>query len=133
MVLNVAFNYSSRSEIVDAVQAYVDEGNPVATLDELDGVIVAADFASSDYHATLYFSSCGVVGALLVCFLATVYPALGAARLEVALDPVALANYKDALDKPAGQLTGATLSSIRTSVLFTICGCWPSQRRAGLP
>ena len=34
MVLNVAFNYSSRSEIVDAVRAYVDEGNPLAELDE---------------------------------------------------------------------------------------------------
>ena len=34
MVLNVAFNYSSRSEIVDAVRAYVDEGNRVAELDE---------------------------------------------------------------------------------------------------
>ncbi len=30
MVLNVAFNYSSRSEIVDAVLAYVDDGNPVS-------------------------------------------------------------------------------------------------------
>ncbi len=37
MVLNVAFNYSSRSEIVDAVQAYVDDGNPLAELDE-DGL-----------------------------------------------------------------------------------------------
>ena len=34
MVLNVAFNYSSRLEIVDAVRAYVDEGNRVAELDE---------------------------------------------------------------------------------------------------
>jgi undecaprenyl diphosphate synthase len=34
MVLNVAFNYSSRSEIVDAVRSYVDEGNRVAELDE---------------------------------------------------------------------------------------------------
>jgi undecaprenyl diphosphate synthase len=34
MVLNVAFNYSSRSEIVDAVQAYVSDGNPLAQLDE---------------------------------------------------------------------------------------------------
>jgi undecaprenyl diphosphate synthase len=34
MVLNVAFNYSSRSEIVDAVRAYVDEGNPLSELDE---------------------------------------------------------------------------------------------------
>lgn len=34
MVLNVAFNYSSRSEIVDAVRAYVDDGNNLAQLDE---------------------------------------------------------------------------------------------------
>jgi undecaprenyl diphosphate synthase len=34
MVLNVAFNYSSRSEIVDAVRAYADDGNPLAELDE---------------------------------------------------------------------------------------------------
>ncbi|MEA2025827.1 MAG: polyprenyl diphosphate synthase [Chloroflexota bacterium] len=34
MVLNVAFNYSSRSEIVDAVHAYVDAGNDLARLDE---------------------------------------------------------------------------------------------------
>ena len=34
MVLNVAFNYSSRSEIVDAVRAYVDDGNPLTELDE---------------------------------------------------------------------------------------------------
>jgi len=34
MVLNVAFNYSSRSEIVDAMQAYVNDGNDVAELDE---------------------------------------------------------------------------------------------------
>ena len=34
MVLNVAFNYSSRSEIVDAVKAYVDDGNSLAELDE---------------------------------------------------------------------------------------------------
>jgi len=37
MVLNVAFNYSSRSEIVDAVQAYVADGNDLAQLDE-DGL-----------------------------------------------------------------------------------------------
>ena len=34
MVLNVAFNYSSRSEIVDAVKAFVDDGNSLAELDE---------------------------------------------------------------------------------------------------
>ena len=33
-VLNVAFNYSSRSEIVDAVRAYVEAGNDPAALDE---------------------------------------------------------------------------------------------------
>ena len=30
MVLNVAFNYASRTEIVDAVRAYVDDGNELA-------------------------------------------------------------------------------------------------------
>lgn len=34
MTLNVAFNYSSRTEIVDAVRAYVDDGNELALLDE---------------------------------------------------------------------------------------------------
>lgn len=34
MVLNVAFNYSSRAEIVDAVRAYVDDGNNLMDLDE---------------------------------------------------------------------------------------------------
>jgi undecaprenyl diphosphate synthase len=34
MVLNVAFNYSSRSEIVDAVRAYVDDGHSLARFDE---------------------------------------------------------------------------------------------------
>ena len=34
MVLNVAFNYSSRSEIVDAVKAFVDDGNDLVDLDE---------------------------------------------------------------------------------------------------
>ena len=34
MTLNVAFNYSSRSEIVDAVRAYVDDGNDLSQLDE---------------------------------------------------------------------------------------------------
>lgn len=34
MVLTVAFNYSSRAEIVDAVRAYVDGGNAIADLDE---------------------------------------------------------------------------------------------------
>ncbi len=34
MVLNVAFNYSSRAEIVDAVRAYLDAGRDPADLDE---------------------------------------------------------------------------------------------------
>ncbi len=34
MVLTVAFNYSSRSEIIDAVQAYLADGNDPAALDE---------------------------------------------------------------------------------------------------
>ena len=34
MTLNVAFNYSSRTEIVDAVHAYVASGNDPAKLDE---------------------------------------------------------------------------------------------------
>jgi undecaprenyl diphosphate synthase len=34
MVLNVAFNYSSRAEIIDAVKAYVDDGNRLLELDE---------------------------------------------------------------------------------------------------
>ena len=34
MTLNVAFNYSSRSEIVDAVRAYLEDGRDLAGLDE---------------------------------------------------------------------------------------------------
>jgi undecaprenyl diphosphate synthase len=34
MVLNVAFNYSSRTEIVDAVRAFVDDGNSLLDLDD---------------------------------------------------------------------------------------------------
>jgi undecaprenyl diphosphate synthase len=34
MVLNVAFNYSSRSEIVDAVRAYAADGKDLVELDE---------------------------------------------------------------------------------------------------
>jgi len=34
MVLTVAFNYSSRSEIVDAVRAYADAGNDLSEFDE---------------------------------------------------------------------------------------------------
>ena len=50
MVLNVAFNYSSRSEIVDAVLAYVDDGNPVSGLDEegLASYLYSADLPDPD-------------------------------------------------------------------------------------
>ena len=50
MVLNVAFNYSSRSEIVDAVLAYVDDGNPVSGLDEegLASYLYTADLPDPD-------------------------------------------------------------------------------------
>ncbi len=34
MVLTVAFNYSSRSEIIDAVRAYADDGNDLSNFDE---------------------------------------------------------------------------------------------------
>ncbi len=50
MVLNVAFNYSSRSEIVDAVQAYVSDGNNLAELDEesLAGYLYTAGLPDPD-------------------------------------------------------------------------------------
>jgi undecaprenyl diphosphate synthase len=50
MTLNVAFNYSSRSEIVDAVKAYVDDGNSLATLDEesLASYLYTADLPDPD-------------------------------------------------------------------------------------
>ncbi len=50
MVLNVAFNYSSRSEIVDAVRAYVDDGNRLAELDEeaLGSYLYSADLPDPD-------------------------------------------------------------------------------------
>ncbi len=50
MVLNVAFNYSSRSEIVDAVLAFVDDGNPVSALDEegLASYLYSADLPDPD-------------------------------------------------------------------------------------
>jgi undecaprenyl diphosphate synthase len=50
MVLNVAFNYSSRTEIVDAVRAYVDEGNDLALLDEesLGSYLYTADLPDPD-------------------------------------------------------------------------------------
>jgi undecaprenyl diphosphate synthase len=50
MVLNVAFNYSSRSEIVDAVRAYADDGNSLAELDEegLASYLYTADLPDPD-------------------------------------------------------------------------------------
>jgi undecaprenyl diphosphate synthase len=50
MVLNVAFNYSSRTEIVDAVRAYVDDGNSLALLDEeaLASYLYTADLPDPD-------------------------------------------------------------------------------------
>jgi undecaprenyl diphosphate synthase len=50
MVLNVAFNYSSRSEIIDAVKAYVDDGNALADLDEesLDGYLYTSGMPELD-------------------------------------------------------------------------------------
>jgi len=47
MVLTVAFNYSSRSEIIDAVRAYADDGNDLSNFDEE---------AMSSY---LYTAGCG--------------------------------------------------------------------------
>ncbi len=50
MTLNVAFNYSSRTEIVDAVHAYVRDGNDVAHLDEerLAAYLYSADLPDPD-------------------------------------------------------------------------------------
>ena len=50
MTLNVAFNYSSRSEIVDAVHAYVEEGNDLVALDEeaLSAYLYTADLPDLD-------------------------------------------------------------------------------------
>ena len=50
MTLNVAFNYSSRSEIVDAVRAYVDDGTSLAELDEegLASYLYTADLPDPD-------------------------------------------------------------------------------------
>ena len=50
MVLNVAFNYSSRTEIIDAVRAYVDDGNNLAELDEeaLGSYLYTADLPDPD-------------------------------------------------------------------------------------
>jgi undecaprenyl diphosphate synthase len=50
MTLNVAFNYSSRSEIVDAVRAYVADGHALADLDEetLSTYLYTADLPDPD-------------------------------------------------------------------------------------
>ncbi len=50
MVLNVAFNYSSRTEIVDAVRAFVDDGNSLLDLDEeaLGSYLYTADLPDPD-------------------------------------------------------------------------------------
>jgi len=50
MVLNVAFNYSSRSEIVDAVHAYVDDGRDMAEFDEasISEYLYTADLPEPD-------------------------------------------------------------------------------------
>ncbi len=93
MVLNVAFNYSSRSEIVDAVRAYVDDGNNLAELDEeaLGSYLYTADLPDPDLlirtggdkrisnfllwqaaYAELYFCDC-------------YWPDFGPAELDVAI------------------------------------------------
>jgi undecaprenyl diphosphate synthase len=50
MTLNVAFNYSSRIEIVDAVRAYAADGNELTDLDEdgLAGYLYTADLPDPD-------------------------------------------------------------------------------------
>ena len=50
MVLNVAFNYSSRAEIVDAVRAYLEAGHDPAALDEaaLDAHLYTAGLPEPD-------------------------------------------------------------------------------------
>jgi undecaprenyl diphosphate synthase len=50
MVLNVAFNYSSRTEIIDAVRAFVDDGNDLAMLDEegIDDYLYTAGLPEPD-------------------------------------------------------------------------------------
>ncbi len=93
MVLNVAFNYSSRTEIVDAVRAYVDDGNTLAGLDEegLASYLYTADLPDPDLlirtggdqrisnfllwqaaYAELYFCDC-------------YWPDFGPAELDVAI------------------------------------------------
>jgi undecaprenyl diphosphate synthase len=94
MVLNVAFNYSSRSEIVDAVRAYVDDGNDLAGLDEeaLGSYLYTAGLPDPDLlirtggdqrvsnfllwqaaYAELYFCDC-------------FWPDFGPEELDVAID-----------------------------------------------
>jgi undecaprenyl diphosphate synthase len=50
MTLNVAFNYSSRSEIVDAVRAYAADGKDIADFDEdaLASHLYTADLPEPD-------------------------------------------------------------------------------------
>jgi undecaprenyl diphosphate synthase len=97
MTLNVAFNYSSRSEIIDAVHAYVDDGNALAVLDEegLSAYLYTADLPDPDLlirtggeqrisnfllwqaaYAELYFCDC-------------FWPDFGPAELDAAIDEFA--------------------------------------------
>ena len=97
MTLNVAFNYSSRSEIVDAVHAYLDDGNDIAELDEdaLSSYLYTADLPDPDLlirtggdqrisnfllwqaaYAELYFCEC-------------FWPDFGPAELDAALEEYA--------------------------------------------
>jgi len=97
MTLNVAFNYSSRSEIIDAVHAYVDDGNALAVLDEegLSAYLYTADLPDPDLlirtggeqrisnfllwqaaYAELYFCDC-------------YWPDFGPAELDAAIDEFA--------------------------------------------
>jgi undecaprenyl diphosphate synthase len=97
MTLNVAFNYSSRSEIIDAVHAYVDDGNNLAELDEegLSAYLYTADLPDPDLlirtggeqrisnfllwqaaYAELYFCEC-------------YWPDFGPAELDTAIDEFA--------------------------------------------
>lgn len=97
MTLNVAFNYSSRSEIIDAVHAYVDAGNDLAELDEeaMSAYLYTADLPDPDLlirtggdqrisnfllwqaaYAELYFCEC-------------FWPDFGPAELDAAIDEFA--------------------------------------------
>ncbi len=97
MTLNVAFNYSSRSEIIDAVHAFVDDGHSLAELDEeaLSAYLYTADLPDPDLlirtggdqrisnfllwqaaYAELYFCDC-------------YWPDFGPAELDAAIDEFA--------------------------------------------